>query len=184
MDVAQAAPQTVFLAGDEAGLYLQATTCHVWSPTGQTPIVRADPGRAKTNFYGTLNLQTGQELAMRSDLMNAKVSAQHLEMLLEAYPNLPIVLFWDRAPWHRGKAIDQVLEEHSRLEIIFFPTASPDLNPQEQVWKAVRKEVSHNHLEAQLPKLADRFLNKLNSSTFLSSFLDKYGYITIHPMFI
>jgi len=28
-DVAQDAPKTIFLAGDEAGLYLQATTCHV-----------------------------------------------------------------------------------------------------------------------------------------------------------
>jgi transposase len=181
--VAQDAPQTVFLAGDEAGLYLQATTCHVWSPTGQTPIVRSDPGRAKTNFYGALNLQTGQELAMRSDLMNAEVSAQHLEMLLEAYPNRPILLFWDRAPWHRGHAIDQVLEAHPRLEIIFFPTASPDLNPQEQVWKAVRNEVSHNHLEVKLPKLAHRFLNKLNSTTFNSSFLEKYGYSAICPIF-
>jgi len=182
--VAQDAPQTVFLAGDEAGLYLQATTCYVWSPTGQTPIVRADPGRAKTNFYGSLNLQTGQELAMRSDLMNAGVSAQYLEMILEANPNVPILLFWDRAPWHRGQAIDQVLNENPRLELIFFPTASPDLNPQEQVWKAVRKEVSHNHLEARLPQLADRFLNQLNSSTFNSAFLVKYGYSAICPMFI
>lgn len=182
--MAQDAPQTVFLAGDEAGLYLQATTCYVWSPTGQTPIVRADPGRAKTNFYGYLNLQTGQELAMRSDLMNAAVSAQYLEMILETNPDVPILLFWDRAPWHRGKAIDQVLEENPRLEILFFPTASPDLNPQEQVWKAVRKEVSHNHLEARLPQLADRFLNQLNSSTFKSTFLAKYGYSTICPMFI
>jgi len=182
MDVAQNAPQTVFLAGDEAGLYLQATTCHVWSPTGHTPIIRADPGRAKTNFYGSLNLQTGQEIAMRSDLMNAEVSAQYLEMILEAIP-VPIILFWDRAPWHRGQAIDKVLEENPRLEIIFFPTASPDLNPQEQVWKAVRKEVSHNHLEVRLPQLADRFLNKLNSSTFKSTFLEKYGYVTICPMF-
>jgi len=124
--VVQEVPHTVFLAGDEAGLYLQATTCRVWSPTGQTPIVRADPGRAKTNFYGTLNLQTGQEIAMRSDLLNAEVSAQHLEMLLQTYPDVPMILFWDRAPWHRGKAIEQVLEEHPRLEIIFFPTASPD----------------------------------------------------------
>ena len=184
MDVAQEAPNTVFLAGDEAGLYLQATTCRVWSPTGQTPIVRADPGRAKTNFYGALNLQTGQEIAMPSDLMNAEVSAQHLELLLEANPDVPILLFWDRAPWHRGKPIDQVLEEHPRLEIIFFPTASPDLNPQEQVWKAVRKEVSHNHLETRLSKLADRFLNKLNLSTFKSSFLDRYAYNTICSMFI
>ena len=182
--MAQTAPQTVFLAGDEAGLYLQATTCYVWSPTGQTPITRADPGRAKTNFYGSLNLQTGREIAMRSDLMNADVSAQYLEMILEANPDVPVVLFWDRAPWHRGKAIDQVLAENPRLEIIFFPTASPDLNPQEHVWKTVRKEVSHNHLEPKLPQLADRFLNKLNSSSFKSSFLDKYGYSAICPMFI
>jgi transposase len=118
------------------------------------------------------------------DLMNAQVSAQHLEILLETYPDVLIILFWDRAPGHRGKPIDQVLEQHPRLEIIFFPTASPDLNPQEQVWKSVRKEVSHNHLEIRLPELAERFLSKLNSSTFKSSFLDKYGYSTIRPMFI
>ena len=181
--MAQDAPNTVFLAGDEAGLYLQATTCYVWSPTGQTPIVRADPGRAKTNFYGSLNLKNGQEIAMHSDVMNAKVSAQYLEMLLETNPDVPIILFWDRAPWHRGKPIDEVLENHLRLEIIFFPTASPDLNPQEHVWKDVRKAVSHNHLEARLPELADCFLNKLNTSTFESSFLDKYGYNAICPMF-
>lgn len=181
--MAQEAPNTVFLAEDEAGLYLQATTCHVWAPTGQTPVVRADPGRAKTNFYGSLNLQTGQEIAMRSDVMNAEVSAKHLEMILEANPHVPILLLWDRAPWHRGKPIDQVLKENPRLEIIFFPTASPDLNPQEHVWKAVRKEVSHNHLKVRLPELADHFLYKLNSSTFKSTFLEKYGYSAICPMF-
>ena len=181
--MAQDAPNTVFLAGDEAGLYLQATTCYVWSPIGQTPIVRADPGRAKTNFYGALNLHTGQEVAMRSDLMNAEISAQYLEMILKTNPDVAIILFWDRAPWHRGKPIDQVLEDNPRLEIIFFPTASPDLNPQEHVWKAVRKGVSHNHLEARLPELADRFLKQLNSTTFKSSFLDRYGYTTICPMF-
>jgi len=171
------------LAGDEAGLYLQATTCQVWAPIGQTPVARADPGRAKTNFYGSLNLQTGQEIAMRSDLMNAEVSAQHLELLLEAHPDVPILLFWDRAPWHRGKPIDQVLQKNPRLEIMFFPTASPDLNPQEHVWKAVRKEVSHNHLEVRLPELADRFLNQLKSTSFQSSFLDKFGYSAICPLF-
>ena len=120
---------------------------------------------------------------MRSDLMNAEISTQYLEMILEANPNVPIILFWDRAPWHRGKSIDKVLEEHSRLEIIFFPTASPDLNPQEHVWKAVPKHVSHNHLEVWLPELAALFLNKLNSSIFKDTFLDRYGYTPICPMF-
>lgn len=78
----------------------------------------------------------------------------------------------------------KVLEENPRLEIIFFPTASPDLNPQEHVWKAVRKHVSHNHSEARLPQLADRFLNKLKSTIFKNTFLDRYGYTAICPLFI
>lgn len=131
-----------------------------------------------------MNLHNGQEIAMRSDLMNADISAQYLEMILEANPNVPMILLWDRAPWHRGKPINKVLEDNPRLEIIFFPTASPDLNPQEHVWKAVRKQVSHNHLEAQLPELANRFLNKLNSSIFKDTFLARYGYSPICPMFI
>jgi len=120
-------------------------------------------------------LQSGQEVAMRSDLMNAEVSAQYLEMILEKNPDVPIILFWDRAPWHHGRPINKVLQEHPRLEIIFFPTASPDLNPQEHVWKAVRKKVSHNHLEARLPVLADRFLTKLNPGIFKDTFLIRYG---------
>ena len=184
IDVAQDAPNTVFLTEDEAGLYLQATTSHVWAPTGQTPIVRADPGRANTHFYGTLNLRTGEEIAMRSDLMNSEASAQHLEMILEANPDAPILLFWVRAPWHRGKAIDEVLENNPRLEIIRFPPGCPELNPQEHVWKAVRKAVSHNHIESKLPELAKRFLDKLNSSSFESSFLRKYGYTALCTNFI
>lgn len=120
---------------------------------------------------------------MRSDLMNAEISVQFLKMILETNPDVPIILFWDRAPWHRGKPIDRVLEEHPRLKIIFFPTASPDLNPQEHVWKSVRKQVSHNHLEARLPELADHFLDKLNSGIFKDSFLKRYGYTSICPMF-
>lgn len=121
---------------------------------------------------------------MRSDRMNAEILAQYLEMILEANPDLPIIWLWERAPWHRGTSIRKVLEENPRLEIIFFPTASPDLNPQEQVWKAVRKQVSHNHLEARLPQLADRFLNKLNSTILKNTFLDRYGYTAICPLFI
>lgn len=174
----------MFLAEDEAGLYLQATTAAVWAPVGQTPIVRVDPGRAQTHFYGALNLVTGQELVLRSDVMNAQVSARYLELLLAAYPDRPMVLLWDRAPWHRGQPIQQVLTDNPRLEIIYFPAGSPELNPQEHVWKATRGTVSHNHLEPRLPKLADQFEQHLTTTTFTSSFLDRYGYTAIRPMFI
>lgn len=177
MDIAQEAPETVILAEDEMSLYLQATTTSVWAPRGLTPVVRADPGRAKTSFYGTLNLLTGQEIVTRSPVMNATASAAHLAQLLAAIPDRPILLLWDRAPWHSGQPIRDLLAANPRLELMSFPVAAPDCNPQEHVWRAARRAVSHNHDTAHLPALADKMEAFLTSHAFQSSFLDRFDFL-------
>jgi hypothetical protein len=35
--------------------------------------------------------------------MNSDATAQHLQALLDAYPDQPILLLWDRARWHQGR---------------------------------------------------------------------------------
>lgn len=156
----------------------------MWAPQGHTPCVRVDPSRTKINFYGTLNLQTGEEVVQRAKKLNSVTTAAYLEQLLETYPDVPILLLWDRAPWHRGSAIDHVLHANPRLEIMWYPVAAPELNPQEQVWKATRRAVSHNHTQPRLEPLADQFENHLLTTRFDSSFLDQYGYHSIRAMFI
>ena len=168
---------------DETSLYLQATTQAVWAPRGQTPVVRVHPNRKKVSFYGTLNLKTGQDIVMRLDVMNSQASARHLEQILDSVPDVPILVLWDRAPWHRGQPISDVLSANPRLEIMYFPVAAPDLNPQEHIWKATHCAVSHNHLMPKLPELADRFECYLTTTTFESSFLGYYGFNTVCSLF-
>jgi transposase len=181
--VAQESQPVVVLAEDEASLYLQATLQSEWAPQGQTPMVRVDAGRTKTNFYGTLDLSTGQEVVMRADKMNAATSAQYLEQILQTYPKGLVLMLWDRAPWHHGAAIRRVLDAHPRLELLIFPVAAPELNPQEHVWKTTRRAISHNHTEPKLPGLAERFEHHLKTTQFESSFLDRYGYNAVRPRF-
>ena len=164
-------------------MYLQATLHVVWAPRGQTPIIQLHPGRESTHFYGALNLHTGQELAMRSPVMNAETSALFLHKLLLTYPDDPILLLWDRAPWHRGPEIEAILAAHPRLEIMYLPAGAPDLNPQEHVWKATREAVSHNHFCKQLDLLANEFESYLTSNTFACSLLEKHGYTQLCMMF-
>lgn len=142
-------------------------------------MVRADPGRAKTCFYGTMNLHTGQVLAQQVPTLNAVTTATHLEHLLAAYPDVPLLLLWDRAPWHRGQAIRDVLAAHPRLEVLALPVAAPDLNPQEQVWKATRQAVSHHHTMLTLPSVAAQFEQHLLHTVFATSFLEHRGFDTI-----
>jgi putative transposase len=173
----------VILAEDEASLYLQATPMRVWHPCGQTPVIQVSPNRDSTHFYGALNLQTGEETVMRSPTMNGATTVFFLLMLLAAYPAQPILLLWDRAPWHRSKLVKTFLHDNPRLEILWLPPASPDLNPQEHVWKATREAVSHNHAIAKLDLLADAFEAHLNDHSFPCSLLDLHNYSELYMMF-
>lgn len=173
----------MILAGDEASVYLQASLMRVWAPVGETPVVKVAANRDNTHFYAALNLATGQEVTLRSDLMHAEASALFLSRILLAYPDRPILLLWDRATWHKGEAIRAVLAANPRLELLWFPPGSPELNPQEQVWKATREAVSHNHRCAKLPLLAEAFETHLQTTCFPCSLLEKHGYNELSTMF-
>lgn len=183
MDVALDAPETVILAEDEVSLYLQATTMRVWAPVGQTPTVRIHTGRQNTNFYGCLNLQAGTEIVMEAETMNSDTTAAYLQLIAAAIPENPILLLWDRAPWHRGPAVREFLAANHRFEVLWFPPGAPDLNPQEQVWKRTREHISHNHIQTRLNQLAEVFAGYLTNSVFKSTFLERYGYLANRPFF-
>ena len=150
---------------------------------GQTPVVRVHTGRENSNFYGCLNLQTGTEIVMQAETMNSATTAVYLKMIADAIPDKPILLLWDRAPWHRGSAVRDFLEANPRFELLWLPPGAPDLNPQEQVWKQTREHISHNHRQTCLKHLADTFATYLTDSFFKSSFLERYGYIADCPSF-
>lgn len=173
----------MILAEDEASLYLQASLMRVWAKRGETPVVKVAANRDCTHFYGALNLQTGKEIVLRSQLMNAEVSALFLEAVLQAYPDAPILMLWDRATWHKGEAIRSVLAANPRLELLCFPAGSPQLNPQEHVWKATREAVSHNHTQSKLTELAEEFATHLTTTRFPCSLLDKHNYRQICTRF-
>lgn len=46
-----------------------------------------------------------------------------------------IILFIDKAPWHREKRVKHFIKHNKhRLKIRFFPSGHPELNPMEETW--------------------------------------------------
>ena len=171
-DFRQTYPDGVILALDQLVLYFQATLTRVWSPKGQTPYVQVHPQRECRYFYGALNLCNGREVAMPALEQTSQVTANFVMILLMLYPQ-PILLLLDRAPWHAG-ALRQVLDENPRLQLMYFPVACPDLNPQEHVWDSAREAISHNHTQRSFDTLIDQFETYLNETPFPTNFLEKY----------
>jgi transposase len=174
-DWLQADPNLVILAIDQRSLYFQATLTRVWSLIGQTPMVRMTPQREYVHFYGALGLRVGRESAVTAPEETTEVTADFVRLLLLLFPSQPILLLLDRAPWHHGPALDEVLDENPRLELIYFPPACPDLNPQEHVWEQARDQISHNHGYTQFPTLVDAFETDLNETPFETDFMQQYA---------
>lgn len=174
-DFVQAYPRGVILALDQMSLYFQATLTRVWAPIGQTPVVRVSPQRDQVHFYGALEVRQGREVAMTTPEETSTVTANFLMILLLLFPTQPILLLLDRAPWHFGADIDQLLADNDRLHLVYFPPACPELNPQEHVWEQARDAISHNHTYSRFDALIDAFDTYLNETPFDICFMEKYA---------
>src|SRR5262249_48983467 len=90
-------------------------------------------------------VQTGKSKTRRLQ----EAFAAHLRHVGRRYPadcHQRVVLLIDNAPWHAGESVRQALAENPHLEWYRLPSSSPQLNPIERLWKALRRRATHNRL--------------------------------------
>lgn len=164
----------VVLAADETFLKFQATLTAVWNCRGKQPKIYIIGERKIKSFYGALNVRTGKHYVHMCARQNQKETVKFLKLIFRQIPGKRILLLWDNAPWHRGKILRKFLCSTNRLEIMTFPAYSPELNPEERVWKQTRKQVSHNHTDYNFERLARKFRGYLQRTHFRTNFWELY----------
>jgi transposase len=153
----------VFFA-DEASVRTSYHAGTTWAPVGQTPVV---PGSGRTRSIsmvsavsprGELHFQVHEEGIRKEEFL------EFCKMLI-ADVNRPVFLILDNSQVHRAKILKEYIEQsNGMLTVFFLPPYSPDLNPDEWVWKNVK----HDNLgrasvksETQLAQFAHAALAKL-----------------------
>ena len=171
IEEAMSDPNTIVLTGDEMQLSTQTTTQRVWLPQGEYPKIDVATKRESLSLYGFLEIKTGKEYAFKTPWQNMYLTEKILKKLRKLFPGKKILIIWDQAGWHRGSVVKKYIEKtKGKIETMFFPAASPELNPQEHVWKAGRSNVTHNEFIENIDKAADQFVNFLNKTKFTYSF--------------
>ena len=166
-------PNTVILTGDEMVLSTQTTFQKIWLPQNEYPKIDVSNKRENRSIYGFLNVENGVQHAYKTLNQNSANTCKILDKLCQLYPNKKIVLIWDNASWHRSAEVRSWLSNTKhKIHLIAFPAYSPELNPQEHVWKEARSKVSHNKFIEDIDKAADEFVDYLNDTLFTYSFMD------------
>jgi transposase len=102
---------------------------------------------------------------MFAERQNSDSFIEFLEYLLKTY--IKMVLVTDGAAWHRSRKTNEFIEDHKdRIQRIFLPTYSPEMNPTEECWKQTRRELTTNTM----------FNSKEEMEEELSEFFDTHKF--------
>lgn len=132
-----------------------ATVSYKWSIKGKQPQIETKQRkRERETFFGALSPLTGKVTAKTAERGNAKTFKLFLKKILRDFKmNRKILIILDNVRYHHAKMLKPFLKNKAdKLELIFLPPYSPDLNPIERFWWFIRKRVTHNRSFDSLEK--------------------------------
>jgi len=131
---------------DEASLSNTATVSYSWSKRGIQPKI-SQPQRKKERrtIFGCVCTDSGKLVTHVAEKGNTITFFTFLLMVIKAFKGKKVYMVLDNVKFHKAIRLQPVLERYAhRIELIFLPPYSPDLNPVERVWWLMRKEITHN----------------------------------------
>lgn len=125
-----------------------------WFLRGRQRIIPTYGQHRGVKLIGTLNYETGEIFCVEEERYDAAVFLEFLKKVLDHHPNGRIAMILDNARIHHAKMIQPFLEENrDRLELVFLPPYSPQLNLVEAVWKWLKESVINNVFFGNVQKI-------------------------------
>lgn len=137
-------PDTEVFFADGVHPEHNTTAAYGWIKKGEERPLKTNSGRQRINIHGALNIETLETVIVENEKVNSESTIELLEKIEEACPASPkIYVILDNARYHYSALVKEYLTT-SRIELIFLPTYSPNLNLIERLWRFFKKKVLHN----------------------------------------
>ncbi len=153
---ARATPNTVVLCEDETILREFPPLRACWGKRGEAVEVPVTGSNARRVVFGALNPFTGTRLCMTAHRNGGPEFREYLRLVRATYKRWDVLLVLDRGSCHTAKAT-LALAAALRITLAWLPTACPELNPVEALWRDGKQHVSANRAHADIDAHAADF---------------------------
>jgi transposase len=151
---------------DECHFQQHGSRCQMWVPPEETdPVLLHEPTRRSLALFGAVNLRRGHMQALFCEPFNGDTFTVFLHTLMRRRARgRNLVVISDNAAYHKSPPVRVFLaQHHPRLQILYLPPYSPDLNPIERVWKLTRRLCTHNRYFPDLEVLRNVVAEQLRA---------------------
>jgi transposase len=115
-----------------------------WIKKGKEQFIKANTGRKRININGAYDIENHTVIIREDESINAQSTVALLEQMLREQPFGILYIILDNARYYRSQYVQEFLDKNHRLQFIFLPAYSPNLNIIERLWKFVKKKVTYN----------------------------------------
>jgi len=111
-----------------------------WAPVGKTPVAKTTDKKGGVCLTSAITPTGRMVFRMEKASINSTTFIDFLAKLMIHHKGKKIVLVCDRAPAHTAKKVGTFVEENSsRFALFYLPSYSPNLNPDEHVWRYLKR---------------------------------------------
>jgi len=137
-----------------------------WIKRGVKREIPSNTGRERININGAIDLERLEPVVRFDDSINAASTIALFEQIEAANPeSTKIYVICDNARYYRSKAVRHFLED-SKVELVFLPPYSPNLNLIERFWKFFKKQIlydSYYETFSEFRQACTRFFQNSNA---------------------
>jgi transposase len=117
---------------------------HGWMKKGFDYTIKSNTGRGRVNINGAYNIEDHKAVIEEADCINSQSTVALFNKLLKEQPLGIIYLVLDNAKYYRSKVVKEFQKANPRIQLVFLPPYSPNLNIIERLWKFFKKKITYN----------------------------------------
>ena len=158
---------------DEVHFQICTTIARIWAEKGSEPFAECLDTKQSLGVSGFDILNNGQFIYDTPETFNCEnfiSSLRNFIKVLNPQKGQKIYLICDNASWHKKakrliktNANGEFDDINEYIVFVYLPPYSPDLNPNEQFWRLVRKCVTHNKYFASFESLQNAIFDYFNN---------------------
>ena len=149
---------TLLMAQDEGRFGRLGQVMKAWCPAGHRPLVAKQGVRDYVYAYAAIAPALGKMTTLVLPYVNIKMMELFLQEVSSDFADYFILMQVDQASWH----ISDKLNIPENIRLIPQTSRSPELNPVEHLWSAIRENYFYNEVFDSLEKVIDTLCEGLN----------------------
>ena len=131
--------QAMLYFQDESGVSLIPVLGKTWAPKGKTPKIKVTGHKGGLCVTSAISPAGRMVFRIENHTICAEDHIDFLKQIMRQHPHRKIIVVEDNATPHIAKAVkDFVRDNKSKIAVYYLPTYSPDLNPDEKVWRYLK----------------------------------------------